>query len=106
MNAKRATKAQTRASEGTKGAKKSKEPRKVDGTLSAIDAAAKVLSGSSDPMTTKEMVDAMSAKGYWSSPDGKTPAATLYSAILREIQRKGNDSRFKKAERGKFVLAR
>ena len=41
----------------------------------------------------------MAAKGYWSSPNGQTPAATLYSAILREINVKGKESRFKKTER-------
>ena len=34
---------------------------------------------------------------------GKTPAATLYSAILREITTKGTSSRFVKSDRGKFV---
>jgi hypothetical protein len=48
-------------------------------------------------------VDAVLAKGLWKS-DGKTPAATLYSSILREIQKKGDDARFTKAERGKFAL--
>ena len=47
----------------------------------------------------------MAAKSYWSSPGGKTPEATLYSAILRETQTKGTQSRFRKAERGKFALA-
>jgi hypothetical protein len=74
--------------------------------LSAIDAAAKVLGESKEPMTTKEMVDAMSAKGYWKSPGGKTPDRTLYSAILREIVLKKAESRFKKSERGKFTLAK
>jgi hypothetical protein len=39
----------------------------------------------------------------WTSPGGKTPHATLYSAILREIQVKGDAARFVKAERGKFA---
>jgi len=72
--------------------------------LSAIDAAAQVLGESKDPLNTKEMVEAMSAKKYWTSPGGKTPHATLYSAILREIQKKGDDARFRKAERGRFIL--
>jgi HB1, ASXL, restriction endonuclease HTH domain len=70
--------------------------------LSALDAAAKVLAEEAKPMTCQEMIDAMAAKGYWSSPGGKTPAATLYSAILRELS-KGADSRFVKTERGKFA---
>jgi hypothetical protein len=35
---------------------------------------------------------------------GKTPAATLYAAILREIQKKGSEARFKKVDRGQFAL--
>jgi hypothetical protein len=71
---------------------------------SALDAAAKVLHEAGKPMTCQEMIAAMSAKGYWSSPAGKTPAATLYSAILREITTKGDAARFTKTERGKFAL--
>jgi hypothetical protein len=44
----------------------------------------------------------MASKGLWKSPGGKTPAATLYSSILREIEKKGKESRFKKGEPGKF----
>jgi hypothetical protein len=51
------------------------------------------------------MIEAMAKKGYWTSPNGQTPSATLYSAILRELKKKGSDSRFKKADRGKFGLA-
>ena len=68
-----------------------------------LDAAILVLRETGEPMNTKEMVDAVLAKGIWSS-SGKTPAATLYSSILREIQKKGEDARFVKAERGKFAL--
>ncbi len=70
--------------------------------MSCLDAAAKVLAEAGQPMTTQEMIDAMAAKGYWSSPGGKTPSATLYSAILRELS-KGAESRFVKTERGKFT---
>jgi hypothetical protein len=72
--------------------------------LSQLDAAAKVLGEATEPMTTKQMVETMSAKGYWSSPGGKTPHATLYSAILRELQSKGEVSRFIKTDRGHFKL--
>ena len=71
--------------------------------LSAIDAAAKVLGENAQPMNCKEMIEAMAAKKYWTSPGGKTPHATLYSAILREIATKGKDARFTKTERGKFA---
>jgi hypothetical protein len=73
--------------------------------LSALDAAAKVLAESGQAMKCPEMIAAMAAKGYWCSPGGLTPEATLYSAILREITTKGAISRFVKAGRGTFALA-
>ena len=72
--------------------------------LSALDAAAKVLSESKEPLNTREMIEAMAAKKLWTSPGGATPHATLYSAILREINAKGKDARFRKTERGHFAI--
>ena len=71
--------------------------------LSALNAAAKILTDAKEPMACKELIEAMEKKGLWTSPGGKTPAATLYSAILREINAKGKDARFKKTERGHFT---
>ena len=95
---------------GTKPPKtaKTKAPAKKAGTtkakkLSALDAAAKVLAETGQPMNCLEMIQAMAGKGYWTSPGGLTPHATLYSAIAREIGRKGANARFKKTERGKFA---
>jgi hypothetical protein len=73
--------------------------------MSGLDAAAKVLEEAGQPMTVKEMVEAAEEKGYWKSPGGKTPEATVYSAIIREIATKGTASRFVKTERGKFAHA-
>jgi hypothetical protein len=73
--------------------------------LSAIDAAARVLVESGQAMNCKELIETMAAKGYWTSPGGKTPAATLASALMREIQIKKEASRFRKTEPGKFALA-
>ena len=85
-------------------AEKPKTP--TSGKMSALDAAAKVLGESAEPLTSKTMIDAMATKGYWQSPGGKTPHATLYAAILREITTKGDESRFVKTERGHFALNR
>jgi hypothetical protein len=85
----------------TKKPTKEKVPRK----LSALDAAAKVLAEAGEPLTSKEMIDAMATKGYWTSPGGATPWATLYSALIREIATKGTEARFQKTERGHFALA-
>jgi len=88
-----------------KKAKKKAAPDAKPKKLSALDAAAKVLAESGQAMTCQEMIDAMAAKGYWTSPGGKTPSATLYSAILREVANKGEQARFTKTERGKFASA-
>jgi hypothetical protein len=86
-------------------ATKAKEPKtkKASGKMSALDAAAKVLADAGKPMSTGEMIEAMGAKGLWKSPGGKTPDRTLYSAILREINTKAKDARFKKTDRGHFT---
>jgi hypothetical protein len=78
---------------------------KGDGKLSGLDAAAKVLADAKEPMNAKAIVDAMLAKGLWKT-EGKTPQATIYSAIFREIRQKGDAARFKAVERGKFAAAK
>jgi HB1, ASXL, restriction endonuclease HTH domain len=71
---------------------------------SALDAAAKVLAEEHRPMNCQELIGVMAMKGYWTSPGGKTPAATLYSAILRELETKGDAARFVKVGKGQFAL--
>ena len=71
--------------------------------LSAIAAAARVLTETGRALTCPEMIEAMAAKRYWTSPGGRTPASTLYASIYQEIKAKGKDSRFRKTERGKFA---
>ncbi|GIK54163.1 MAG: hypothetical protein BroJett014_31360 [Planctomycetota bacterium] len=83
-------------------ASREKKPKRV----SALDAAATVLAASEVPMRAKEMIAEMEAKGLWKSPGGKTPEATLYAAIIREIAAKGTAARFKKHERGVFVAGK
>jgi hypothetical protein len=72
--------------------------------LSALAAAHKVLCEATEPLNVQQMIEAMTSKGYWTSPGGKTPHATLYSAILRDLS-KGQGSKFVKTERGRFVAA-
>ena len=81
-----------------KKAKKEAGPKK----MSCLDAAAQVLKAAGKPMTCNEMIEEMSKQGLWASPNGATPGATLYSAILREMK-KGDAARFVKADRGKFT---
>ena len=93
-------------------AKKTRKAKQAEATaegngkkVSCLDAAARVLAEAGEPLNSKQMIEAITTKGYWSSPAGKTPHATLYSAILREITVKGNEARFRKTERGKFAAA-
>jgi hypothetical protein len=87
----------------TPKAGKTKAP-KPEGKMSALDAAAKVLAEEGRPMTAKELIEAMATKGYWTSPGGKTPEATLSAALGTEINKKGDASRFVKPAPGKFAL--
>jgi hypothetical protein len=87
----------------TKKTAKAKDDAAATSKLSALDAAAKVLQEAGRPMNCQEMIRAMAAKGYWTSFAGKTPAATLYSSMLRELKSKGKQARFQKTARGQFA---
>lgn len=71
--------------------------------LSQIEAALEVLKAATEPMTCKQMVEAMAERKLWSSPGGKTPEATLYASLLRELAKKGDAARFVKAAPGRFA---
>jgi len=94
---------QAKADKLAPAAKKADVPKEKK--LSLIDAAVQVLGESKEPLNCKQMVEQVAAKKLWSS-DAATPWATLYSAILRELQKKGKDARFQKVERGRFALAK
>lgn len=103
MTTKKTTKRPPAAKAKTAAKAKAKKPT-GDKKLSQIDAAVQVLAKAKEPMNCQAMVDAMAAAGLWSSPGGKTPAATLYASILRELNTKGKDARFVKKDRGLFAL--
>ncbi len=103
---------------GARGEKKAEgEPKRAEGKvrgprakgvaqgakLSGLDAAAKVLSEAGEPLDCKTIVERAVEKGYWKT-DGKTPSATIYAGIIREIAKKGDQARFRKVARGKFEL--
>lgn len=85
-------------------AKKPATAPKADKPMSGLDAAAKVLADAKEPMNAKTMVDTMLAKGMWKT-GGRTPQATIYAAVIREIAAKGAKARFKKTDRGMFTTA-
>ena len=90
-------KAMKRAAKTKKGKVKEGERR------TALDGAARVLAESGQAMSCGELIAAMAAKGYWTSPAGKTPSSTLYAAMAREIKTKGGEARFRKTKRGMFA---
>ena len=94
-----AKKAASTKANKAKDTKKDKKPRQPSG----LDAAAQVLAASKEPMRSKDIVDAMLSQGLWSTK-GETPHATIYAAIIREIQNKGDASRFEKVDRGRFQI--
>src|SRR5262245_49322025 len=100
-----ATKKQTKKTKAPKASKGRKAKPAADdaGKLSALDAAALVLAGMPEPMSAPELIQAMADRKLWSSPNGKTPAATLSAAIGREIATKGTQARFQKTGRGRFA---
>jgi hypothetical protein len=99
-------KAATKTTKKPKSVPAKSPPAKPTGLkkkMSALDAAAQVLAENGGSMGTKELIEVMAARKLWESPNGKTPAATLYAAILRELTTKGAASRFRKTEPGQFA---
>ena len=96
----KATRKEATKAEPKPGAKP--EPKKAR-KMGALDAAAIVLADAGKPMRSKELIAEMAKRGLWTSPGGKTPEATLYAAILREIGAKGTAARFARAGKGEFA---
>ncbi len=84
-------------------AKREKAKKESTRGPSGLDVAAQMLKDAGTPLKCKEMVEQMLAKGLWQT-GGKTPAATIYAAIIREIAEKGKDARFTKTDRGMFAF--
>lgn len=103
-----ATEAATKPKTKGKKAKTAKAPRdgkprlRDDGTYSVLDAAHKVLKEAGTPLNAQTICERALGEGYWKS-EGKTPQATIYAAIIREIAAKGDQSRFKKVDKGLFT---
>jgi hypothetical protein len=72
--------------------------------LSGLDAAAQILREVGEPLNAQDMVRHMLETGLWKTA-GKTPASTIYAAIIRDIKAKGSGSRFQKVDRGRFAIA-
>jgi hypothetical protein len=88
---------------GSKRAGKADKPAKKRQTKrprhSLVNAAILVLADAKEPMNAKAIVERATADGLYKPGDGKTPDATLYSAMLRDKK-----ARFHKADRGVWTL--
>jgi len=92
------------AEEGRKAKKAKAAKPKGERKPSLLTLAADVLKDTKAPMDCKAIVEKVLAKGLWQTK-GKTPAATLYAAIIREIATKGKEARFRKTDRGMFEFS-
>lgn len=79
-------------------------PAKPARRLSGLSAAAQVLAEAKAPMNAHAIVKALLDQGLWQT-GGKTPHATIYAAMIREIATKGKEARFRKVGRGAFAAA-
>ena len=84
-------------------AKKGRTPKSAPAEkpkrMGGLDVAAQLLLAAAKPMSCKELVEDMLARKLWSTT-GKTPVATIYAAIIRDIAANGMESRFRKTARG------
>lgn len=81
---------------------KPKRPNVPEYSMTALDAAHRVLVETKRPLNSQEIVDMALKKKYHRS-SGATPANTINAAILRIIKKDGEKSRFVKVGRGMFA---
>lgn len=79
-----------------------KKGRTPNGKVSLLDAAAMLLKDTEEALTVNEIIDKVIEKGLWTRTAAKTPNLSLYSAIFREMNIKGDRARFVKVSKGKF----
>ena len=102
----RVTTEEPRSNQSAAEPKSTHTPQPVaNARLSALDAAAKVLTEADEPMNCRQLIEVMTENHYWQPKVGSTPQNTLHAAISKEIKTKGADSRFAKVGRGQFALA-
>jgi hypothetical protein len=73
--------------------------------MSGLDAAYKILLESGKPMNAKSITKIALEQGIW-TPQGSTPDMTLSAALQHDVRKKGEQSRFAKAEQAGHYIAR
>jgi len=76
---------------------------KPKGKMSMLDAAAEILKTAKEPLCCKDICRSIFEKKLAES-SGRTPHATISAAMGREIKVLGKNSRFRRADRGRFEL--
>ncbi len=71
------------------------------GAVSGLEAAFIVLRDAGEALNIKQIMERIAERGL-AKLNGKTPDATVSSALQRDIMRKGDASRFEKAGKGLF----
>ncbi|MFB3894595.1 MAG: winged helix-turn-helix domain-containing protein [Phycisphaerae bacterium] len=89
--------AEGKPASGGKTPAKKRQPKGPRHSLA--NAAILVLADAKEPMNAKAIVELATENGLYKPGDGKTPEATLYSAMLRDKK-----ARFHKADRGVWTL--
>ena len=95
------SKSKGKAPKAEKPAKAPKQKPVAARKPSLLDHAVEILKKAKEPMTCKEITEQVMKSTDWTT-NGKTPHATLYSAVIREIAEKKAESRFVKKDRGMF----
>ena len=72
------------------------------GQMSSRDAAYKVLCETGESMNGRQICEMALDLGYW-EPLGETPEATMVSAMLTEMKKKGDAARFIRIGKGLFM---
>lgn len=73
--------------------------------MSGLDAAYKILLESGQPMNAKSITKIALEQGIW-TPQGSTPDMTLSAALQNDVKKKGDQSRFVKADQPGHYIAR
>ena len=72
---------------------------------SLLTAAAEILQQTGEALSANELISKVQEAGLWEPQAGKTPANTLYAAILREMNTKENPRFARGEKKGTFQYA-
>jgi hypothetical protein len=95
----------TEAKDALRAAGRGKVGGSIRSGMSGLDAAYKILLESGKPMNAKSITKIALEQGIW-TPQGSTPDMTLSAALQNDVKKKGEQSRFAKADQAGHYIAR